>query len=244
MARVSPSPLIAEITGSIGTVTFHLTQYGLIAKARRMPKIGRRHLGNSATVPASGTGIAASHAFKRTLDLWNTLTPEQKAAWDAYAFSLRPPHLPHSRNLHWGRVWFIKVNATCEKITGHIFGLNPPVALLPTVKTGYLKNVHAVTHSLRLKLNEIPIVPIPQKFWAIVWIKFPRSRGSSTSASGWRGPINLGNPTLNTIFIESVIPWIIEMLQKGQKVTIQLAFYYEPNAFIAPYEQATTITIA
>lgn len=75
MAIITPSAVISEIRGSVGTQTFSRNAYRAYVKLRKTP-----------TMPASSYRSASKQALSDGNDEWNNLSDVDRAAWNANSY--------------------------------------------------------------------------------------------------------------------------------------------------------------
>lgn len=114
MARVTYGPLVTELAGSIGGVTFLRNASGPIAKLRTNP-----------TVNPSPDQSTYQTNLAKCVSYWPSLSQANKDLWDAFA-------LAHDHTTPWGDIktlsgyqWFLSVNLNLLLI-GYLVNPVPP----------------------------------------------------------------------------------------------------------------------
>jgi hypothetical protein len=98
MALIQPGPLISDIAGSVGGVTFHLSRHGLSASRKSLPVDSHSYYQNSVRV-----------LFRRAAADWSRLTYAVKLQWTAAANRVSRQGPFHARHTLDGRQLFFNL---------------------------------------------------------------------------------------------------------------------------------------
>lgn len=177
MARIRTGPLVSNLAGSVGGVTFQRGPTGLVMRTRG-GRIGGRH----------GVSAGRQKEFSEVLAYWRGMSGEEKLAWDRWA--LANPFVDRLGVLcrGTGRRAFISVGMVIRCSGGALVSNTPRVA--STVQLSGV-SLTAVLSGAGVQIGFVP-ASVGLAEVMIAWGCVYRGRGSGVSGFGWRGPWDFG----------------------------------------------------
>jgi hypothetical protein len=175
MAVVQPGPIVVDIRGSVGSLTFVRTRGGLSVRDRKTPDR-----------PESPERSLWEDAFKAVNKFWSsTLTPEQRVAWGDFAKrNPYPAQFSRLANPH-GNTHFCRYNLYGWRVDYSIDWPDPPdIATLPVTRA-----THTASHlDNAVHLNpDVPGCPLPQgNTYLYVFAGVPVNPGVNYYRGPWR----------------------------------------------------------
>lgn len=115
MAKVQPSPLVSELRGSVGGVTFARNSYGAYARNKTSP-----------VQPRSPQQMLIRAAFTQISQAWrDILVTTERAAWDDYAKQTPMSDVLGNKILLTGATMFVRYNTGLVGILPAILKIAP-----------------------------------------------------------------------------------------------------------------------
>jgi len=207
MARIKAGSAVAEVHGSVGSVTFQTGPYGLFCHTRQKRRVGARQ-----------RVLAPGVVWGSVIRAWNDLTPGQRAAWDHYT---TPPHGWRQRGGGVevsGRAAFQSVAMLGAVVEAGIPDA-PPCGPMPAPVTEFSAVGSAAGQSLELTF--LPD-PVPAGSGWVLWWAVLGSRGTHVPASGWRLAGYLPGGTPSGVDAGSIEVAQFGTLLEGQGVRVRM----------------------
>jgi hypothetical protein len=170
MARITPSPLVGSIRGSIGSITFASPSSGAIARIRQ------RHRTN-----LSPAQVASRSEFVRASKSWRSLSSTLRAAWSRAAVNISTATNDPTRRVS-GYALYMQSYALAAA-SGTISTTAPPTALASTPILIAISNAESDTPSLTLSVLGFGIAATSQVYVSCATAYSPVY---SSSMRNWR----------------------------------------------------------
>jgi len=183
MARVKLSPLLSDISGSVGNVTFQHSQGGLMMrnKPHSVPR-------------GSGTQCFLQRCMATTVMAWHNLTDAQRSDWDNWVKFAPKRTLQQktrsissyqlfvkwnvlrlysgfslSSSVSWNYDLDYSITPEIQEASGNIY-FDANESIIPTERWIILKLSAPVTKSITNPRNSLRIIQIPQGTYTITYI--------------------------------------------------------------------------
>jgi hypothetical protein len=229
MAVIVPGPVVADIRGKVGGVTYSRNQGGLYVKANP-----------DWTQPASGFRDATQDALEFVAKAWSdTLTENQRQSWRIYARAHPRPNRWGHRTLTNGYTFFVRANFYLCVGRETIFYPTAPTLPPPPAPT-FTASPSPATNKWSLNIPAITIPPGQDCISYYVYDQLPEPKGQTGTRGPWRYcSYQFSEPpgaAKNTTFAPS---WTIAANQhRALKIISQ---WYPDGAISTPsYVQANT----
>ena len=176
MATIQTGPIVSDIRGSVGALTYSRTHAGLIVKSRSNPP-----------QPASAKRDAAQDALKTVTQAWSgTLTETERNTWKAYARNYPRPNRLGERVLDGGYLAFIRPNVRGALLASPLLWATAPSrAPLPVPFFSLSASYSAPTLTASIALG--PTYPLEAGFLFIIFAGKTTNIGVGYYDTPWQG---------------------------------------------------------
>jgi hypothetical protein len=175
MAVIVPGPIIADIRGKCGGVTYSRNQGGLYVKANP-----------DWVQPESAYRDATQQAIRDLTPLWSTqLTETQRQGWRVYAKKNPRPNRWGSRTLHNGYAFWVRANIYAWIDTEDVSFPNAP-SIPPTGPPTWTATANIGTNKYTLTFPTQTYPTSQTDLWIYIYDQSPTPSGQTGTRGPWR----------------------------------------------------------
>ncbi len=228
MAKFTPGPTVAAVSGSIGGTVFSHNKGGMYMRNRSIPTI-------STTPPA----LAAKSRLATEASAWSGITPGERQSWDQYALQ-RPviDTLGNPRHLT-GFQSFVGINAR-RATAADVRILTPPIVTSPD---GLLTLI--VDGDIGLGDVDVTFTPTPLGATEEIWLRaaVTNSPGINYVSNLLRFIMHSSGAQASPLDIQTETELVLGTLVVGQTLHVEVSVYDNATGLLStPIRDSVVIT--
>jgi hypothetical protein len=211
MAKFKPGIAIGDISGSVAGNTFSHNRHGRYIRDRVVP-----------TKVTSTYATDAKARLSRLSKAWQSLTQNQRDAWQVYAQNNPITDVLGDKQVLTGHTMYIGVNARIDWIGSPVLSV-PPVGASPASLTSL-----SVVGDISDSKVELTYAPTPTASGFLIWVALTDSAAQQYAANKMRLTKFVGSGVASAQNIWTEVVARFGSLQAGQYVTVEMA-PFDPN---------------
>jgi hypothetical protein len=223
MAVIVPGPIVADIRGKCGGVTYSRNQGGLYVKANPVWE-----------QPESEHRDATQAVIRDLPSAWSgELTEEQRQGWRNYAVANPRPNRWGHQNLHNGYAFWLRTNAYLKRIGQTPLYYDPPT-IPPTgpVSWTLTPDIDGNEYDIVFPVQQFPITQT--NIYCYAFDQLPTATGRTGARGPWRYMTMIGVPTDGFPFSSSMTPCWPLAVQQHRAVKL-ITIWHPAGAFAHPF---------